>query len=258
MYCLRKEEMNKIAPFFDGWNETLIWSCLQGYMGKAWADDIQNPNSVQVYTADFCFYAGDPKIELVKNIPDDFKEKYIFMVPLTKEWADLIEQVYAGRFSSFMRYAIKKEPEVFDRTILQAYIEKLPANFRLRRIDEEIYHRVLTEEWSKYFCCNFPTYEFYDTYGLGYVILDQDRIVSGASSYTVYDKGIEIEIDTREEYRRKGLALACASALILECLNKGIYPSWDAANRESVALSEKLGYHFEKEYITYAIKNFSE
>lgn len=77
-----------------------------------------------------------------------------------------------------------------------------------------------------------------------FVVLHNDNIVCGASSYTVYDKVIKIEIDTKKDYRRKGLALVCASKLILECLNRELYPSWDAANRESVALAEKLGYHF--------------
>ena len=39
--------------------------------------------------------------------------------------------------------------------------------------------------------------------------------MAGASSYTVYDGGIEIEIDTRPDVRRLGLALACGARLIL-------------------------------------------
>ena len=67
------------------------------------------------------------------------------------------------------------------------------------------------------------------------------------------DKGIEIEIDTREDHRRKGLAYACGAKLVLECLEKGLYPSWDAQNKWSVALAEKLGYHFSQEYVAYEI-----
>ena len=70
-------------------------------------------------------------------------------------------------------------------------------------------------------------------------------MAAGASSYTWYRGGIEIEIDTKAEYRRQGLALCCASALLLHCLERGLYPSWDAATPISVALAEKLGYHFE-------------
>jgi hypothetical protein len=100
------------------------------------------------------------------------------------------------------------------------------------------------------------TNDEYDKLGLGSVITHNADIVCGASSYTVYNEGIEIEIDTKKEYPRKGLALVCASRIILESLNRDIYPSWDSANRASVSLAEKLGYHLESEYVTYAITNF--
>ena len=77
--------------------------------------------------------------------------------------------------------------------------------------------------------------------------------IAGASSYSSYMQGIEITIRTREEYQRQGLACICAARLILECMQRELYPSWDAANTKSVALSEKLGYHFDKEYVAYRV-----
>jgi hypothetical protein len=41
--------------------------------------------------------------------------------------------------------------------------------------------------------------------------------------------------------------------MILEALDRGLSPSWDAANLWSVGLAEKLGYHFDHEYTTYEI-----
>lgn len=256
MHCLKKEDMYRITPIFEGWNETLIWSCLQGYMGNAWTDAIQNPKSAQIITGDFCFFAGAPNIELVKNIPQYFTSECILMIPQNEEWADLIKKVYEVKCERFMRYAIKKEPNIFDTRKLQLYIERLPAEYTIKRIDEELYNKVKQEKWSNDLCSQFPNYNDYEKYGHGFIVLHNDKIVSGASSYTVYNKGIEIEIDTKEEYRRKGLALVCASKLILECLDRDLYPSWDAANRKSVALAEKLGYHFEKEYVTYSVTDF--
>ena len=89
MYCLKKEDMYRIALIFEGWNETPIWSCLQGYMGNAWTDDSQNPKSGKIITGDFCFFAGVPNIELVKNIPDYFISECILMIPQNEEWSDL-------------------------------------------------------------------------------------------------------------------------------------------------------------------------
>lgn len=256
MQHLKKKDMKQIAPIFEGWNETLIWSCLQGHMGNAWTDDIQNPKSAQIITGDFCFFAGVPNMELVRNIPEYFSAQCILMVPQNDEWAKRIEQEYKTNCDRFMRFAIKKEPDLFDSKKLHTYIKKLAPEYSIRKIDEELYCKIWEEEWSKDLCSQFPTYKDYEKYGLGFAVLHQDKVVCGASSYTVYNEGIEIEIDTNKDYRRKGLALVCASKLILECLDRGLYPSWDAANRASVALSEKLGYHFDKEYATYAITNF--
>ena len=89
--------------------------------------------------------------------------------------------------------------------------------------------------------------------GRGMVIMKTGRIVAGASSYTRYNEGIEIEVDTIEEERRKGLATIVCAALILHCLDEGLYPSWDAQNMNSVRLAEKLGYEFDHEYIAYEV-----
>jgi len=256
MFNLLKEDMYKIEPIFKDWKETPIWSCLQGYMGNAWVDDIMNPKSAQIITGDFCFFAGIPNSELVKNIPECFSSQCILMIPHNKEWENLIEQEYKNNCNKFMRYEIKKEQEIFNLEKLHSYIEKLPLEYNIRKIDEEMYNKVKTEQWSKDLCSQFLSFSEYKQLGIGFVIAHKGDIVCGASSYTVYDKGIEIEVDTKEEYRRQGLALVCASKLILECLDRELYPSWDAANRESVALAEKLGYHFEKEYVTYSIMDF--
>ena len=85
------------------------------------------------------------------------------------------------------------------------------------------------------------------------MIFHEGEPVAGASSYSSFDGGIEIEIDTKAEYRRRGLATACGAKLILECLDRGWYPSWDAQNPWSLALAEKLGYHFDREYTAYEI-----
>ena len=83
------------------------------------------------------------------------------------------------------------------------------------------------------------------------VIVKEGVPVSGASSYSGYPGGIEIEIDTRADFRRKGLARICGAKLILECLERGLYPSWDAHNPGSAALAKKLGYRFDRAYAAY-------
>ena len=253
MYELSKKDMSKIVPLFQNAAHTIIWSCLQGYMGRAWTDDLEHPSSAQIIVGDFCFFTGVPNRELADNIHVDSPSGLLLLIPESSGWDDLIEETYPESFERFMRYTIKKEPEAFHKEMLSGNIAKLPSGYSLHKIDEAIYSRLLKMEQLRDLCSVFGSYEAYERHGLGFVIMCEDAVVSGASSYTVYDKGIEIEVDTLPEYRRKGLALICASRLILECLERGLYPSWDAMNKESVMLAERLGYHLGEAYATYIV-----
>ncbi|MEY8355089.1 GNAT family N-acetyltransferase [Lachnospiraceae bacterium 54-53] len=245
-------ERSVIAPLFEGWQETMIWSCLQGVMGRAYADENETPRSARIAVADFCFFAGVPNRELIKNKPPGRKPDFIIMVPRDEEWARAIEEEWGSSAKRVTRYAMKKEPDAFDPERLEEMAGS--TSFSLSMIDKEIYEQVMAQPWSRDLCSQFAGYDDYKRRGLGVAALADGLVVSGASSYTVYQGGIEIEIDTRADYRRRGAALACGARLILECLKRGLYPSWDAQNPGSVALAEKLGYHMDQEYTAYEIK----
>ena len=195
----------------------------------------------------FGFYAGIPDKEIVMDRPDGF----VIMTPQNNEWAKLIEECYPLA-KKVTRYAIKKDT-IFDRTMLQNEIKKLPAGYELKKIDADIYDRCLENPATEDFVSAFESKEKYLQMGRGMVILKNGIIVAGASSYTRYREGIEIEVDTLEPERRKHLATIACSALILNCLEEGLYPSWDAQNMNSVHLAEKLGYEFDHEYAAYEV-----
>lgn len=249
----RITDMKQVAPLFDGWDETFIWSCLQGYMGAAYADQLHSPASAQIINGDFCLFAGVVNYDLVRNRPGIFQSNYVIMAPQNDAWAKAIELHYKENASQHIRYAIKKEKDVFDVEKLEQIVSQLSAEYELILIDHALYKQILASDWAQDLCFNYPTYEKYSMTGLGVVILKGNEIVSGASSYISFHNGIEVEIDTREDERRKGLALVCGAKLILECLKRDWYPSWDAHNKESLALAEKLGYHFDKEYLVYEV-----
>jgi GNAT superfamily N-acetyltransferase len=241
--------LQKIAPLFSGWNETLIWSVLQGHMGYAIADDGEAPTAAQVVLGDFCFFAGKPSAVFAA------KAAAREIVPQNEAWGDAIEQAFGCRAQRRLRYAILKEPGVFSRTKLQKYIDALPAEYELRLFDEQLYHQSLREDWSCDFCACFADVSDFLSRGIGVAVLHNGIFVSGASSYSVYDGGFEIEIDTKPEYRKKDLATACGAKLILTALERNLYPSWDAFDLRSVALAEKLGYHVDHPYPIYMLKD---
>lgn len=244
---------DKIIPIFKNMNDTTITSCLQGIMGKVYADSLEHPRSAMAILGDFCFLAGEPNDELALYKPSHLTQDFMIMMPENEAWCQVVERCYGERAKRVSRYALKKDGDVFDRTKLQSIVDGLSPEYTLTMIDEELFHRCLATAWCMDWVKNFPTYELYSQYGLGTVILKDNEPIAGASSYSGYIGGIEIEIVTKEEYRRQGLASVCGANLILECLKRDLYPSWDAQNAWSAALAQKLGYHYDCEYPAYEI-----
>ena len=243
----------KTKELFDGWQETLIWSCLQSVMGEIYADDPEYPQSAKAVLGDFCFFAGLPQRELILHKPLTCVRKFMIMVPQNDEWAQLIGECYGARARKVIRWAFLKEPDAFDDARLRQLVNSLPSEYSLELIGEELYGQCRSRDWSRDLVGLFDNYEMYRRLGIGVAVTVGGTLVSAASSYARYREGIEIEIDTKEEYRRKGLASACAAQLILECRKRGLYPSWDAQNPWSAALAEKLGYHRAGEYTAFEI-----
>ncbi|MFC3927362.1 GNAT family N-acetyltransferase [Streptococcus caprae] len=248
----RLKDLSVATPLFQDWQETIIWSCLQGVMGEIWVDNSDTPQSALAKLgrqASFGFLAGKPCLELIESCC----RKDIILVPQHQGWSDLIEATYGSKAHAFTRYATKKDSR-FDRNKLEKIVAGLPVEFDLQLIDEQLYKACLAEEWSQDLVANYDDDQHYAQLGLGVVALYQGKVVAGASSYSTYKNGIEIEIDTHPGFRRKGLAKAVAAKLILICLDRGLYPSWDAHTKVSLHLAEKLGYEFSHEYRAYEIR----
>ena len=251
MKAVSQNKMKNIASLFSWSDDKLIVSCLQGHSGKAFADDPDFPTAALIISYGFSFIGGNPAsvqaVELLKSVPTGTD-----LIP-QPNWCEMVENVLGSRAQRKPRYGFKKEPGVFNREHLEKYAADLPEGFYIKTIDEETYDLLDSESWSLGLIENFASKEDFLTKGFGVAAIFNGRPVAGASSYIVYDGGIEVEIVTKPEYRRRGLASACGARLILECLERGLYPSWDAANIPSCLLAQKLGYTFSGEYASYSI-----
>ncbi len=243
-----------IKALFENWNETIIWSCLQGIMGEIHTNSAED--AAVAILGDFAFYAGNPGEEMIRFKPESCKQDFIIMVPQNDAWAKFIEKCYGNKAKRVTRYAFKKERDIFDVSKLEQAVLSLPKGYELKMLEEQEYDMCRNNGWANDLVSQYRDYDTYKRSGLGAVALKDGELAAGASSYSTYNEGIEIEIDTGEAHRRKGLAYACGAKLILECLKKGLYPSWDAQNRWSAALAEKLGYHFSHEYTAYEITGY--
>lgn len=250
-------QLSAAAPLFAGWQETMIFSCLEGEMGSVWVDDAQHPTWAQATLGDFTFFTGDASKQGAQAAAASLLEKhpngFALAVPRDEAWAQLIADAHKGACKKITRYAFAKSNQSFDKAKLQAYASGLPAGYTMRPMGAHDYDTAMAHEWSRDLCSQYASAQDYAARGMGVGVFAQGELVCGASSYSHYKSGIEIQIDTRVDHQRKGLATACAARLMLACLQQNWHPSWDAANLQSVLLAQKLGYIHTHAYTAFVI-----
>jgi GNAT superfamily N-acetyltransferase len=88
--------------------------------------------------------------------------------------------------------------------------------------------------------------------GNGFVIWEDGRLLSGASSFAVSARWSECQVTTAPAARRRGMAQIVAAAYLDSCAQKGLRTPWDAANKASVRLGQSLGYGAVAEYAVFS------
>ena len=248
MHLLNKEEYYKVEKLFDGWPFS-YWTSIMNLKVKIYVDNVESPKSAVGFLGRWAYCAGKPNKALITR-----KEREWFgLFPQNKEWEKLIEQCYPEAEKD-TRFAIKHDAN-FDKEKLQRMVESLPEGYELRFIDSKVYNMIKKSndddvleliDW-------FDSKKQFLELALGCAVIKDNKVVGGASTAFRFPNALDIEVDVSKKHRRKGLASAASSKLILDCLSRDIKPTWDAANMKSVHLSEKLGYTFDHKYHCYWI-----
>lgn len=256
MGIIRIEQPYGIAPLFEGWEEYVPRATLESGMGEAYANETRT--AAQVFIAGFSFLAGDASCEeaalLAHHLPASHTGGEHFIVPHGAAWEAVVEKAWGAQAVRGQRYAIRKDVHHFEDANLLKLANTLPEGYALAPIDGALYRAALAQTWSCDLVSQFEDEADYLTRGLGFAALYEGTLVAGASSFVVYRGAIEVEVDTRRDHRRRGLATACAAQLVRTCLARGIYPSWDAHNLTSVGIAQRLGYVAGEPYTTYSVE----
>lgn len=239
-----------LRPLFAGFPglHGCLDAALDGGMGEAWADEVERP-SVCVIHLDFYMLGGDAGAPAAQDAVRRIEGR-VSIVTSNAGWEPLLRNTFGDALKQRTRVAFKPGP--WDRARLRGFIDALPDGLAVRRIDRADAERF--EELADSLVYNFPSLDDFIERGAGFGIKHEGRFVSGCSSFAISPHSLEFEIQTHEDYRRRGLASATAAAMIEHCIERGLRPEWDAHNEMSAALAEKLGFVDPAPYPAYEIR----
>lgn len=220
---------------------------LEDQMGMAFVDSVEQPQYFLIEQTQFFGYlAGDfvtAGHEFLRQIPQGR-----FLMAGSEGWQEAVTSVFGERAVPVKRYRYSAESLSLHH-LKQLALDN-PHTSYLRRIDA-----ALAGTDTPYLDIGaFDSVEDFVERGIGFYLLKDDTIIGGAYSSLVCGHAIEVSIVVNPNYQRQGIATALSCQLLLWCLEHHVSPHWDAANIESCALAEKLGYSKDGEYTAYYLK----
>ncbi|GEM_PF-8794 len=255
---LRRGEREVLRPMFDGWSIlTCIDSGLEGVFGRAFVDDTEEPRAAVLAVGDILAAAGDTEAhgaELIEAAVRSRSPRNVCIIGRNDEWSKLIENGFPDAVRA-TRYAFEHiQPDITDDK-LREYSGELPDGVEIfYELSHEQFNALKKNADFNEFVINYDGYEDYLKRSVGAFAAKDGEIIGGAAAYTVYSDGCEVALEVREDMRRKGIARAVSSAMILKCRERGLIPCWDAANTVSAHIAESLGYRPSGEYTAYYVK----
>ena len=186
----------------------------------------------------FVYFDGTPEAESTAALDGQYKNRPLAC--MTEAWEAFITKHYPEA-AIYHRYMMKPR-----NTFRISESKPLPDGYRLAKMDETAFNLHPFSHGE-----NYPSYASFKAEGSGFVVYYKNEIVSAASSFLSLNGEVELDVSTTESHRGKGLAEACISAMLQDCMERKFIVHWDAQNKISLHLAEKYGFELEQEYLVY-------
>lgn len=241
------EVCKRFFPEKSGWD--MLSCCVdtpahRGFV-HLFVDCAAAARSVAVQMGDFLFLGGVPDEKFLRSVVDRSG-----LLLIGEHWLEMAQRLL-GQSRRYLRYRMQlKNPP--------SQLPPLPVGCSLEPIGPHWFAECQKTPWMRDFCSQFACFAQYQRYGMGFVLVRDGQALSGASSYLTSPTGFTIQVQTREDCQRQGLARIVSTALIQSACAKHLYPDWDADNRASLMLAESLGYVLEEAYPTVLVEGLEE
>lgn len=238
---LKRQDRYLLKALFKDcvYDRVLIDSVLEGNFGTSHAlYDGGEIIAARLDSGAFTMISGQVSQEELK----DFLEvKPIYIVtPQTTKWDMILSEYFKDK--GFKIPFTRFDSSCLDIKLLNQIVDTLDNSYSIKTFDHDLAEQAIVDLGNEYLFENFHNIEDFLSRGLGYALLDGNKVICAATSMAISKTAIDIEIQTHQAYRRQGLASITGSLLLIGCLEKGLNPIWLAANPASEKLALKLGY----------------
>ena len=157
MKKVKFEDRKKMAPLFEGLEDSMVIAYLQGYMGDGYVDRMPNPRVGLIVSAEYCFFGGDSSLpeatELAEKLFDTTSLDEMLAIYVEKEtgWFDILMSQEQNRPESLPRFGIVQRDYDFDVKKLETIASQVSDGLELVPFDENLYHQAMSESWSREF-----------------------------------------------------------------------------------------------------------
>lgn len=219
-----------------GWDVTFHAS--QDY-GFIIADDQIHPNVALAFLGGCVMYGGNAQHEAAKPLVHAMQIQPAIL-PYPVEWAALVKAEWGDKVQTMDRYFLPFS--ALDQEILHSISVHTDGEFQLKRVDEGLAEQLESELGEVYHLVHYASLHEFAEKGCGFCITRGDEICAATIAACRSDNAIQIQVNTKESYRRQGLATKTSAAMLRYCMEHGIRADWDASNPHSRDLAYKLGY----------------
>lgn len=225
--------------------------------GEIWVDNLENPSFALVYSEPvggfsilgkfnnqegYLRFKSFAEGELFKELKANDTTTFEFSVDLISIEEDILKlfdqyDINVEQELTYMREPIQKV-EIINKAPNYDFLEvneKCISNDFANR--DFMYNRIL-EAWG--------SIEEYLKHGTGFIAVENNKIISIILGTAYYDKKLAIDIETLEEYQKKGIATKLTELLINNCKNKNVTAYWNCmkSNIASEKTAARAGFNF--------------
>ena len=248
-------EFEHVAHLFDtyDYDRCLIGSVLERHQaGLIFCDDTLDPQCAVLYhPGDYGYLAGDPESGDLRTIIEEAPgaagiavSEQELLVPrstswIARLWATFGDRLQRGGYEYFSFTSARID-------WIRRWPERIPRGMQLVPMDVELARSAEQERTLQVATAQtWGSFEQFVERGFGSVVLARNGELAGAiSTFGLGEGEAEIDIATRKDYRRQGLATLMGCAFVAHCLENDLTPSWTAnhGNHGSTATGRKLGF----------------